>query len=145
MKEIIKYMLSLKNEYKLCEFFAILFLIDIEAKKVLGKTIISDKWKFEYCWLYNYDICNLLGNDEDFMIIENQEELVFSWPLTRTNVKLKDNSYNKELFDNKEYLKVINKVLKKIQGKDISSILKSIFDSDNFKNIKMGEKIFYQK
>jgi hypothetical protein len=65
--------------------------------------------------------------------------------LTRTNVKLKDNSYNKELFDNKEYLKVINKVLKKIQGKDISSILKSIFDSDNFKNIKMGEKIFYQK
>ena len=145
MKEIIKYMLSLKKEYKLCEFFAILFLIDIEAKKVLGKTIISDKWKFEYCWLYNYDICNLLGDDEDFMIIENQEELVFSWPLTRTNVKLKDNSYNKELFDNKEYLKVINKVLKKIQGKDISSILKSIFDSDNFKNIKMGEKIFYQK
>ena len=145
MKEIIKYMLSLKNEYKLCEFFAILFLIDIEAKKVLGKTIISDKWKFEYCWLYNYDICNLLGNDEDFMIIENQEELVFSWPLTRTNVKLKDNSYNKESFDNKEYLKVINKVLKKIEGKDISSILKSIFDSDNFKNIKMGEKIFYQK
>lgn len=145
MKEIIKYMLSLKNEYKLCEFFAILFLIDIEAKKVLGKTIISDKWKFEYCWLYNYDICNLLGNDEDFMIIENQEELVFSWPLTRTNVKLKDNSYNKELFDNKEYLKVINKVLKKIQGKDIPSILKSIFDSDNFKNIKMGEKIFYKK
>jgi hypothetical protein len=49
MKEIIKYMLSLKKEYKLCEFFAILFLIDIEAKKVLGKTIISDKWKFEYC------------------------------------------------------------------------------------------------
>lgn len=145
MKEIIKYMLSLKNEYKLCEFFAILFLIDIEAKKVLGKTIISDKWKFEYCWLYNYDICNLLGNDKDFMIIENQEELVFSWPLTRTNVKLNDNSYNKELFDNKDYLKVINKVLKKIQGKDISSILKSIFDSDNFKNIKMGEKIFYQK
>lgn len=141
MKAIIQYLLSLKDEYKLCEFFAILFLIDIEAKKVLGKTIVSNKWKFEYCGLYNYDIYNLLGDNNVFKVLENNEELVFSWPLTRTHVCL----VNRKDYDpnslGKDELKVIKKVLKKIEGKDMHSVFKTILSTEPFQNIKKGEML----